>query len=59
MFYNLTYTINGVQFTDDCLTTDLLSDRIIELAREHAKGKGHYVVIRGVTALTPSLDVFA
>lgn len=59
MFYNLSYTINGQPFTDDCLTTDLLSDRITELAREHAKGAGHYVVILEVKALTPSLDVFA
>lgn len=59
MFYNLTYTVNGVQYTDDVLTTDLLSDRIAELAREHAKGQGHYVVILEVKALTPSLDVFA
>lgn len=59
MFYNLTYTIDGKLYVDDCLTTDLLSDRIIELAAEHARGKGHYVVILGVQALTPSLDVFA
>jgi len=59
MFYNLTYTINGVQFTDDCLTTDLLSDRIAGLAREHDRGEGHYVVILEVKPLTPSLDTWA
>lgn len=59
MFYNLTYTINGVEFTDDCLTTALLADRLQELSREHDKGAGHYVIILAVTALTPSLDVFA
>lgn len=59
MFYNLTYTINGIRHTDDCLTTALLADRMQELAIEHDKGAGHYVVIESVTALTPSLDVFA
>jgi len=59
MFYNLTYTINGVQFVDDCLTTALLADRMVELSREHDRGEGHYVTILAVTPLTASLDLFA
>lgn len=59
MFYNLTYTINGVQFVDDCLTTALLADRMVELSREHDRGEGHYVTILSVTPLTASLDLFA
>jgi hypothetical protein len=59
MFYNLTYTINGVRYVDDCLTTALLADRIMELSREHDRGEGHYVTILEVKALTASLDVFA
>lgn len=59
MFYNLTYTLNGVRIVEECLTTGLLSDRIRELSLEHDKGQGHYVYIESVTPITPSLETWA
>lgn len=63
MFYTLTYTIDTVRHTEDCLTLALLADRLKELSEQHAYGdpkfSAGFVVIESVTPLAACLDVIA